>query len=457
MGMKLLGRKAVGITVGLAAGLIASGCGSDASSGLSINGLDKIPSAKGIVSSSSGGSIARSARGRNMSLQSTSGTPPLLVDLSESNVDQYFFNGVVGTINGGSWGGLTSGAKTELANNFWGSVDGGAGGNGACMMAQSVGESIGRMLESATSLCYMKNIPNVSGVTITPSIEGSALFQQQAADRIVQVNVSGGDQSQKIFIRVAGTSTVGADVYKVQLGMCTTEGAARGLETIEVNRTTGRMTATGLHNEGSGTGSNSMTGGLRLAADGNLEWDPTSVRTATGAWNGDWGTFKGSLEISSAGVITAKRFNVWDQGGHDGVDKNYSISSFSGTSLASVRFLEAAFKGVNSFDDNEHSYVGSTSYRDTFYMNVANDFTSTVNAYDIDGDSFFANDVSEPDLSVVDCGLTPEYTVTVDMSSGPMEAVRATCEGDRYDNYDLCRSDAIQSAQNRIFTHYMTP
>lgn len=461
---KKLGRKAATITVGLAASLIASGCGSSSSSGLSINGLDQIPSAKGIVSSSSGSSIGRAAVGRNASLQSTSGTPPLLVDLSSSNVDQYFFNGVVSSINDSSWTGLSSGAKQDLANNFWGSVEGGPGGNGACFMAQSVGESIGRMLESATSLCYMKNIPGVSGVTIEPAIEGSALFQQQAADRVVRVNVSGGGGGeggggggggdQRIFIQVFGTNTVGADVYKVQLNMCDTSGNARGKETIEVNRSTGKMTATGLHDEGEGAGSNSMTGGLRVNSSGNLEWDPASIRTATGAFSGEWGTFKGSLEISSTGIITAKRFNVWENGGHGGVDKNYSISSFSGTALSSVRFLEAAYKGINSWDAEEHSYTGSTSYRDTFYMNVANDFTSTVAAYDLAGDTFFANDVSDPDLSDVDCSLTPEYTVTVDMESAPMQSVRETCEGDRYDNYNLCWGEGVQNAQNRIFSMY---
>jgi len=433
-------------------GLVHTGCGSNSAATLAINGLNQIPSAKGIVNSSSS-AIGRSVRGRSAALQSTSGTPPLLVDLSSSNVDQYFFNGVVAQINGSGWSGLSTDGKQSLANQFWGSTDGGPGGNGACFMAQSVGESIGRMLESATSLCYMKGIPTASGgVTMTPDL-GADLFTQQAADRLVNVTITGGEnQPEDVFIRVYGTSSVGSDVYKVRLHFCS-EGAVTGSETIEVNRATGVMSASGKHSDDHGQGSNSMTGGLRLASDGTLEWDPNSTRTAAGAWTGDWGTYKGSLEILN-GQLTAKRYNSWSQGENSGVDKNYSISSFSGSSLADVRFLEAAFQGINTWGAESHSYTGSTSYRDTYYMSVANDFTDTVAAYDVAGDAFFVNDIESPDYSDISCDEVGDVEVALDFNNSALIAVGEACEADRYDNYNLCWGETMQNAQNRIFQMY---
>ena len=89
------------------------------------------------------------------------------------------------------------------------------------------------------------------------------LFDQGATDRVVEVKVTGQEHgNQNVFIRVYGTNTVGADVYKVSLNMCSPGGTPNGKESVEVNRATAMMKASSYHNDEGGSGGSAMTGGL---------------------------------------------------------------------------------------------------------------------------------------------------------------------------------------------------
>jgi len=167
--------KIIGSFVGIAAFVaVIQGCGSSSSSpslGSSLSGLDQLPSASQMLGSSSGSSVSYGVLknpmpGMNIALQ-VSGTPPKLKELDTTNVDTYFWNGLVAAIN-------TAGTATSSqANQFWGSVNGGPAGHGGCFMAQSVGESFGRILQSATSQCYMKRMP--------AAVQGSQLPEARRA------------------------------------------------------------------------------------------------------------------------------------------------------------------------------------------------------------------------------------------------------------------------------------
>lgn len=437
--------------------LLYIACGGSA---VSITGFDQLPSADGVMNSSTASSI-RSARAfRGVSLQSV-GTPPLLLDLSSSAAatEDAFFHDVADTIAGGTWAGLSNADKNALARQFWGQEEGGPAGNGGCFMAQSVGENLGRILQAATSACYMKKIPNASsGVTTTPSTPGPQVFAKGASDRIIKVNVTGeppgeGDGGpETVFIRISGESSVGADIYKAALWFCR-GGTVNGAEVYSVNSASGVYTQTSSHSESDGVGGMTMTGFVRNNG-GNIEFDPSLPRTVEAGWSGSWGKFLGALAVTD-GSVTAKRLNTWTYQGQSGTDKNYSIASFTGGKLKNLRFLDGAYAGISSHASHDpHSYSGSATFNETYYKNEDNAYTSQVESFDFAADSFYSKDVEDPDLSAYRCDVSPEITIDMDFGDPAVQKIAKDCEGDRFDEYDMCRKEPMQTAEQRIHQFY---
>jgi hypothetical protein len=445
--------RSLGLTIlAISTSLYIVGCGNDSGgdSGLgnSLNGLQSIPSVSSLVkangSASSAGVINGLGNGLSaIGLQAVSGTPPTMLALSQSStlVDQAFFNGVVSAIN------TAQTATAAQADQYW-------KGQGACWLGQSAAEGIGRLIQTGTSMCYMREIPKVSGaVTITSgSLDSvSNIFNQSATDRLVKIAVSGDGENEDVFIRVYGTNTTGANVYRVNLYFCT-NGSVTGSESMEVNKSTGVYTTSGSQSRDSQYGSYAVSAYLS-AANGTVSFDASKERTMTAAFSGSWGNFKGSVTITGGNVMRTKRYNSFTHQSTSGIDKNYSVASFTGTGISTLRFLDGASKGHSTWGGEGHGYSVGTEYRDTRYVDTASgDKYVEAAAVDFSSDSFYTSSltVTAPTFTE-DCNATPDIAASLNMSSAGMATVQATCEADRFDNYSMCNSSTMQSAQNYIF------
>lgn len=458
--------------------LLAVSCGSsDSGNGLSgsLSDLSKLPTASGMIKATGSSSIQRSAMKNALglpqgvfsaiNLQSVQGTPPKVKDINSSNYDTIFYDGLIGTITGysdGAWTALSNSTKQAYANQFWGNDTStpGPGGNGACNMAMNTIESFMRMLSGTGTMCYMKGISTVSGgVTVTGSSAADA-FKQTAADKYVKVNVVNmpshdhrDRENMTVYFKVKGTNTVGGDVYEYDMWMCRA-GEINNRENLSVNKTTGLLTASSSDGDGSNHGKNVVTAYLTTSG-GNVVFDLSKDRTAQSSYTGTWGTFKGSVTIKSDNTILAKRYSSSDWG----ENKDISLSAFTGGSIDDLRFLQAAFKGVGTANNQSPwSYTGITEYRNTHYVSVASSDLSTSAAFtgvSVASDSFFNSDLTPPavDTSGVSCSQTADVTVDMDFATTPVTELRESCDGQRDGfHYDMCMSADAQSAMTRLWS-----
>lgn len=456
-------------SVGLFVCAFIIGCSSsDTSNSLSsaLSGLDSLPSVanmvKGTGANGSYSSLeSHSFTGYPLSLH-VSGTPPLLTEITDSKVNTYFWNGLLTTINNTAAADITE----AMRSSFYGGTVGGPGGHGACFQAQSVGESFDRMMEAGTSLCYMKNVPAKASNAMTVS-SGTVfdLFKASTTDKTIKITVT----EEDIFMKVYGTESAG-NAYNVDLWFCRS-GAVRNYENIRVNKDTGTFTASHAGQE-TWQGStfqfqSAIAAGLTVGSDGTVTFDPNVDRTATayfgkvGGSGTDTGTYKGYVAINNKDWIYAKRYNKYSFTDHtntsvSGIDKNYSISAFSGDSLKKLRFLQAAYKGAGTWGSDSQTYSGASDFRDTHYVAIASsDLKTEVDAMDFSTDAFYTNlSPATFDTSVYSCSATADVTVSLDMAHSEMQAVQALCEAERFRDYDMCWSEAIQSAQRKLNEHF---
>lgn len=447
-------------SLAIATALVASGCGkedessSTTSTKLTSVSLAGLPSASSMVKSTTSAVDLNEFQNSSMAV---TGTAPLLTGLSSTDVDTVFYNGLLATINTSTtWNAKSASQKREIMSQFWGGSGSGPGGSGACRMAQSVGESLSRMLRSAASACYMKGMTKAkTGVTVTSgTLEQAKAFDQTDADKLVKVVVSGdgsrGGEGMDVFIKVHGKNSVGATKYKTELFFC--QGSTvTGRETIEVDLETGKMTSNNTNSESGYKGQETVVAYLKAKADGSgFDFDETAERTATVISSHDSGIFKGDLAIKG-GTITGKRYfnsTSW------GTDKNYSVTNFTGTGLSSLRFTDGAYKGESSWTYNgqssTHSYTGATEWQNSYYAATQNSQLYTdIQSYSFGTDTFFTT-IAAPtvDFSDLSCAVTPDATITFNMSDPGAKVEIAKCEEDRYDNYDLCYADAVKNAEN---------
>lgn len=438
--------------------MASAGCGKSNGTGtdsgnLSNANLTKIPGANTMVGSSSTSSSSRikspiknigKIDGSNLAV---SGTPPLVTALKDG-ADQYFWNGLVSTIV--SANSATAAQKTQ----FWGGTAGGPGGQGACYMAQSVGEAFGRILDAATSACYMRKMTQAtSGVTVTGTKQ-SSVFDQTIDDKIVKVLVRGmtmegqAVDDMNIFIRVKGRNTIGSETYRVELTMCNgTSSTVTGTDILELSKVSGLFTASSSHNSGGFGGTSTLTAHLTGSSDGRITFDTNRPRQAVSHFGGSWGVFKSDVTITADSKIYTKMRNS----GTNYSNKSYSVSSFSGTSMASLRFREAGYKGTSTYGASTQTFAGATEWNSTYYQAVASsDLLTEANLIDLNTESFFTGTLSAPaqaDLSVYSCTVTPDVTVEMDFANSAVAAIQTACEGERFAAYSMCNSSAIQGAQ----------
>lgn len=419
------------------------------STGASVSGLSSIPDLTTLIQTNSSTSTARIA-GKVRDIAAVSGTAPLVSAL-KANALQYFWNNSV------------SCSSQQTAGNFW-------EGMGKCHMAQSVGESFGRMLEAGTSMCYMKNIPTKAPAAVTVSkgsVAAADLFKASASDTMYKISITGEESAETIFIKTFGTDGIGAGNYKVQLYFCRNgeNAAPNGHEIIHYNKADGKLTISHSHNETQTQGGQTVshTGSMNLGAylkdkDGSVVIDPSKDRTALAHFGGSWGVFKSDLTITSTNLIKNKGYGSfsWSGGGQTstGSHKEYTVSEFSGSSLADLRFLAAGFKrkDSNTFGGQTytHSGSGATEWQDTHYAGVASSSLRTeAETADFDTDTFFTADLSAPsvDLSAYSCSATADVELTLNMAHADMANIQTACEKERFNDYDMCNADSIRQAE----------
>ncbi len=394
------------------------------------------------------------------------GTPPLITTLKEgadgdagTYDNSVFYGSILKTIvddqNGTSdaVAGITSGDKLTYAQSFYGSggTAGQPGGQGACMMAQSTAEAISRLVESGNSRCYMQGITTSTapGIAVTSgSIAQSALFDQSTADKTVKIVVSGMGSGMDVFIKIHGTDSVTSDVYRATLHFCTAS-TVTSAEDISVNKVTGLVTMTNSNNESGNVGTSSVTAYIKKL-NGEYVWDASKSRTADTHYSGTWGKFKSSLTINNVNEIRNKMRNTsaW------GDSKVYGVSEFSGSDLQTLRFAQGGFKGIFSCTGcaSDHSFSGGAEWSTSLYVNANNDMKTEAEAMDLNTDSFFTGTLGAPsvDLSAYSCSITPDATVTMDFSEPGVAALRTACEGNRFQDYDMCNQSSIQTIEGYI-------
>lgn len=428
----------------LSAGFVLSAC-SSSSTGVSFSGLSDLPNPSSMVSANSSG------------LAVVSGTPPTFGDFVDSESGQ-------ATVASAFWGDLFDDFSAPVSETkrqrFHGELDGQEGGEGACRMAESVSRAFQPLLESGTSLCYMKNVPTVAGVTVSPETDRTKLFEQQADDRMVRVIISGEDVAQSIFIVVKGSDSVGAGVYEARLNFC--EGTETltysGYENISVNRNTGIYSSVVSEDGSFGQRAVNVQASLK-SANGAVTFDSTKTRTVNAyfGWSdgSNTGSYKASVDISGSNQMTSKFSSSfsWDNEGDEmtSIEKIYAVSNFSGSDLDSLRFLEGGFKVNAEYGEFEADFSGGTEFQDTHYKATpTSDLATSAAAYNLASDSFYTLTAPEFDSDAFDCNAAePDFTVELDMSSDAMVPVNAECQANRIEGGNFCWENSIVQA-NRM-------
>ncbi len=449
------------------------------------NALSRLPYTSKIVVSSN------SARRSSFAISTVSGTPPTLASIPDSDISTLFWReGVIDAIGSGSPD------QMQCSEFHAGQADDLSGGMGACRMAEGMGYTFADLIQSQLSICYMKNFPTKKNLKARavevvrgklPNGDITKLFNTPGGQaRLVKVNVQGdgdgggGDEggppdeegppqdggpppgegggpggqaqegpgNQAIFLRVSSSkeNKINKNLYEVSIWHCKDGDSSPS----EVNYF--KISSTGLYTsenfgkplEQESAAFRSTVSGLLKASSSSLSWDSSKSRTIDKSFRDGENAFKAQIEIGS--LIRSKTFDSF-QGRSN---KNYSVSSFTGTDVTDVRFLAGAYKGI--FDD-QFSFIGATEFRDSSYRAAPNnELVSQVSSFDFDADDFFSSSGNaELDFSQYDCTAAPDIELNLDMSNSALQTLKSKCEMVDFRNMHFCHEDsAVQAAEQNF-------
>jgi hypothetical protein len=431
---------------GITLPLLLAACGGG--SGASLVNLSSLPSASGLVASSSSST--------GMGFGAVIGTPPVVGDLELTD----FYGTLFTRMNAGD----ANLACNLEAQEMFGGRDGGVGGDTACWMSQTVAQAVSNLTQNGGSICYMKNMPAAeSGVTITPDLsDRSSLFSRQREDRIVRVNVSQPEGDMSVFIKVYGSSNadVGTSKYKVDLWFCDGETpTVTGLESFTVDTAAKTFAATGLNSDDNGDFSFEMNSAIVVGDDGSVSFDATQDRSAVVSFVGTGFSHKSTISITGDDIITAKERGVGDWGSHD----NFTQAEIAGGGISTLRFLQGAIRGYSTPNTDicigcdPHEFSGATEWQTNVYRYVASSSLLTGIPSDFrTSDSFFSSSpsVDTSSLASLSCTVTPSFTVTMDFEDPAVAAIQTECESERFEWTDQCNSTTVNTARNKVFNAF---
>lgn len=387
-----------------------------------------------------------------------SGTPPALASFSSTALKNVFWNsGVIDAIN------TNSASPQQCSEMYSGRNDGESGGFEACYAASDNAYTLSDLVASGTTLCYMRNIPssaNVASGTLNlvsgsfPSNDPSLLFATPSGStsRLIEIRpVSPGEEeSSRIFINVKSNSENAAagNQFAYTYHSCEGSGATPSdMEEASVTSSNQYIMTT----KTGGTNRFEATVRAYLAeTDGVIGFDSTRDKTIQLVSQHESTLFKGEMTITPSNYITAKRYFV----SGSMVDKTYSVSRFSATSISTLRLFESAFHRASSRNSGAsfEETISAVEYRDTNYkVSTSNPFLPWTGAVDFNVDSFYLSAPSSPSFSTTfNCNTaTPDVVVSVDMSSPTMTTIRNSCEADRFGGANFCQSDSdLTNASN---------
>jgi hypothetical protein len=455
--------------------LIATSCGGSSTSSTSSStspsaavanvSVATLPNVSSMITSNSENSSNLS---RSAIVRAVSGTAPLLTAISSDNVDQYFWDGLIAILLA-----LPDGSYANQAQRvqFMGNTVGLGGGMGACQMAQGVGESFSNLISSSGTACYMKGIASVSsGVTVDSGSQAD-IFKATESDKIVKITLAGmpngggggggggdggGDMPSSVFFKIYSSNS---NTYKADLWMCSAQGGVTQIESIIVDKTSGSYTNTSTQSRDGQNGTYSITASLK-AKEGDsssLVFDSSKDRTFNGRFSNTYqnniNVYKGNLTINSSNEIISKIYRKNTGSWGTNIDKLSSASSFSGSSLKDLRFLAAGFNGKTAQGNYTNNYDGGIEFQDTKYVTVAGStLEETANLVNLDSDAFYTTDLEAPTLeNPPSCSETPTINVTMNFADSAVQGIRETCDGDRFDNYQMCYGENVQNAQRKTW------
>lgn len=422
----------------------------------SVKSLSQLPSIADVARAKSGGSG---------STQTVSGTPPTLKSIPDSGAKDIFWSeGVIDR--------LAAGTPTQDDCNqfFGGNVDGASGGLAACFMTQNVGFSFENLLQSGTSLCYMKGISDPSlgedgGVIVEQgTLAGNTIariFSPGTNDaRLVNVSVSGfpddgppeensvqEDGAMDIYIKVAPQSQNArkGNQYEVELFHCdSSTGDIDEYEHIQI-RTNGQYVSKSRYRD---DGIAFIKGWLTRDGE-NLVFDPSKDREVTFVSLEDGSGFGSNVVFKPDNTIRTKHYDRSEQGAR----RAYAVSSFSGSGMNDLRFLAGAYQ-----DEKEGSpgdgFEACVEYRDTLYAaSPSSELCDEARDVDVNQDSFFES-IEDEEVAVPEFDCTnpePDVVVAMDFTKPSTAALAEECEADRLNNMNFCRDDDISQAENNFF------
>lgn len=454
--------------VGILSGLALIGCGSGGSSGSSTsstdaNSLSDLPSTSTIVN---GGGTSSSLSAKSLG-KAVTGTPPLLKDITTSNIDTYFWNGLLATLDSTAVGSITAAQR----NAFW-------QGEGACRMAQAVGYAFQNLQQAGTSLCYMQNAPlSANGVSITSgSATAANIFDQGAANKVVKVTVSNfssnisadkstgkasGSGPEDIFIKVYGTgSSEGSSGYAADLWFCSSAGTVGGYEEIRVNNIADTLALTSVHKD-FGSFVASIAASLSTNASGQATINSSKDRSASVTFISSEGvfTFLGSVNIDSASLLTARDYSVGTFNGSSNVNKHAVFANYDGDTMDTLRFLEASFALQDTFGGDLITITDATEYQTNYYANVdSGSLLTTARSENFSSDLYSGTSSSQyttaqtklSATSSFSCSTTPDVIVAMDFSQSGPTAVKSQCENHYDDNGNMNFCDGGFSGSSLI-------
>lgn len=385
-----------------------------------------------------------------------SGTPPTLQQIATTGASNVFWrNGVVSAVNSGSP------SPSDCNELFGASADGSSSGFAGCYMAQETGYVMQSLIQSGTSLCYMKNFPtkevqndggfSVIGGTL-PGGDITKLFSvpSGSSPRYIKIHIGeSGDQQEEsigIFkIYSQQQNQQNGDQYRYDLVFC--NGSSNSTTEFEKTRVTlsGELITSSQHSQGSNGTSQSIVRAFLTKVNGELVVNPDLGRSIQFTTQNNNEGYKASISLNNANEIENKMYSTF--GGS--TRKGFSVSRFSGDGALSLRFLEGAYKELNSSFGN---FSISTEYRDTYYAATAqSEFAERLSDVDFANDSFYANGPEVGSSNApFGCNQDASVEIEINMSSSAMQAVSAICEAEQIEGMEFCHDTALREAQTKF-------
>ena len=450
----------MGVLALTAYGCNGSGSSSDGGSvAASVDDLSDVPTVGDMLSvSTTSATVADLAVSKSKTVSGINNVKQVK-NITSSNADTYFWNGLVSQINSTGYTANATDAQDFIR------------GLGSCRMVHGAEYAFHAILDAGVSSCYMRSVPGVSsGVSAVVTSTGEAVtdassLMVRAAStkviKVVQTNSEGEGESQTIFMRVYGSSTSeGSASYATDLWFCNPDtGDLIGYENLRVNQSTGVMTDKMYFKSSNTEEMYSDFSGKLTTSGSSVSFDPEEAQTVDVIEMMGSDSFKGHVSVNGDQMLVKS----WQDHSYDGealTDKARMSAQYSGTNADDLKFYQGGVAIYHSQGaETPVSESMGTEWQDDHYEYTGTgDYYDAVNGFDFDSDSFWDGTIAIPSevtsvVSDYDCSATSDYTITMDMSDSAVQAIADSCENPFNDSdMDFCDSVSVQTAMAAVMS-----